>query len=520
MWGKFGPPNKRNAEFLKTSRIPHGFVAAPTRSGKGVGFVIPNILHFNGSIVVLDVKGENYKATAKHRRAFGDRVIRIAPTDPDRSHCYNPILDIEANKDEDVRYTEISQLITYIIEDNDRLKTWIHGGKMLFAATGMLAMQRGNATIGGIRQLLEASTPDVLRSYAEEVEYPQAKQSFLRIANDTNSHLGDYLSILDGQGLGAWAKPFICRITSRSDFDVRDIRRRSMSIYIDCPEVGLKEYAPLFRLLFQHISAVMHETEPSEDEPYQVLFMLDEFEKLGRMDVIVDAYKTIAGRGGRIVIVTQSVTGLYEIYGRDAVRSFVNVNAGMRLIAATGDTEFLREISDLVGDETYQAKTTSVNQGHGISVFGQKSTQTRDDGRKLLRVEDLATLSGDKFLLMREGLSPMVIDKIRFYEDPFFTQVIEASEAQIAELPYPTDPAPKHVFLAPNTGLSKDKSEVVDEITAVRDAKEAVSDVEKDMDEQVAMLENVKEDDLYQPSRKSTGVDDPCKLNHRENESI
>ena len=449
LWGKFGPPKKRKAEFLKTSAIPHGFVAAPTRSGKGVGFVIPNILHFAGSLVVLDVKGENFKTTAKYRRAFGDQVIRIAPTDPERSHCYNPILDIEAKEDLDDQYTEISQLITFIIEDSDRLKTWLHGGKMLFAAAGMLAMQRGNATIGGIRQLLEAATPKVLHEYAAEVIYPQAKQTFLRNANDTNDHLGEYLAILDGQGLGAWAKPYICRVTSRSDFDVRQIRRKPMSIFIDCPEVGLKEYAPLFRLLFQQISTVMHATEPGEDEPYQVLFMLDEFEKLGRMDVIVDAYKTIAGRGGRIVIVTQSVTGLYEIYGRDAVRSFVNVNAGLRLIAATGDTDFLREISDLIGDETYLSKTTSTNHGSGYAMIGQKSQQTREDGRKLFRVDDLATLSGDKFLLLREGRRPIVIDKIRYYEDQYFCNILSDADKKYDALPYPSIPAPKHHFLAP-----------------------------------------------------------------------
>lgn len=442
IWGKFGHPKKKNATFVKTSEFPHGFLAAPTGAGKGVGFVIPNMLHFNGSIVCLDVKGENFEKTARYRKSIGDRIIKFSPLDPDSSHCYNPLSEIEALPDADRQYVELGKLASYFISsESPNLQSWISGGRRIFAATAMLALQRGDATIGIVKEMLDGVTPDIMAEYATEMKHHSARQEFISRSAMEPKQLDIYINVMNDSGLGTWNNPFVQRTTSRSDFSFSDLRTNPTTIYLVCPEDDIALVAPLIRLFFQQLSGVLHKTNPGEDEVFNVLFMLDEFDKLGKMDTIIEAYKTIRSYGGRIVVITQSVSQLFEIYGRDAVKGFI-ASAGMRMFSATSDLEAAQLISDIIGDKTYKSKSKSKNAGSGLSFAGGGSTSLKDEALRLVKVQDITNLDEDKFIIIRNPKDAVIVDKIKYYKDAYFATLYES---QKGPLPLPKVSAPKSV---------------------------------------------------------------------------
>jgi type IV secretion system protein VirD4 len=150
--GKLGKPGAR-APFLCSKTFPHALIVAPTGRGKTTGFVIPNLLTWQGSAVVLDVKGECYEATARHRAAQGDRVYRFAPTDWEtrRTHRYNPLLRIYELKDPARQQMELQLLATLFLQnDNDRVQGLLKGGIDLFVAAGPRSVTSGPPPPGAI----------------------------------------------------------------------------------------------------------------------------------------------------------------------------------------------------------------------------------------------------------------------------------------------------------------------------------------------------------------------------------
>ncbi|MEO0524795.1 MAG: type IV secretory system conjugative DNA transfer family protein, partial [Pseudomonadota bacterium] len=153
--GKLGKPTSR-APFLCSKTFPHALIVAPTGRGKTTGFVIPNLLTWQGSAVVLDVKGECYEASARQRAAAGDTVFRFAPTDWEtkRTHRYNPLLRIYDLEDPARQQMELLLLATLFLQnDNDRVQGLLKGGIDLFVAAGLLAFQRHRPTLGEIYRI-------------------------------------------------------------------------------------------------------------------------------------------------------------------------------------------------------------------------------------------------------------------------------------------------------------------------------------------------------------------------------
>ncbi|MEO1603065.1 MAG: type IV secretory system conjugative DNA transfer family protein, partial [Pseudomonadota bacterium] len=149
--GKLGKPNTQ-APFISASDVPHVMMVAPTRAGKGVGFVIPNLLSFAGSVVVLDVKGENFEKTARLRALNGDEVFRFSPFDwANSTHRYNPLARIAAAPNFAQQFTEVSILADLFLDkDNKTLDTFSEAGKSIFVAACLLAIQRGRPTLGEV----------------------------------------------------------------------------------------------------------------------------------------------------------------------------------------------------------------------------------------------------------------------------------------------------------------------------------------------------------------------------------
>ncbi len=433
--GKMGTPKSRKP-LIMSKVFPHALIVAPTGRGKTTGFVIPNLLTYQGSAVVLDVKGENFDATSRHRAAQGDKVFRFAPTDwkDGRSHRYNPLLRIAGLENVDRQQMELQLLASLFLQADDRVQGLLDGGIDLFVAAGLLAIERKRPTLGEIYRIT-ASGGDKQKEYrrrADEVQNPAAKLIFMRMASTNNDTLTSYLSLLMTSGLKQWSNPAIDGVTATSDFDFAEIRKTPLSVYLVVEPLMVKPLAPLIRLFFSDLLATLQDHEPGEDEPWPVMIMLDEFNRLGKMPIVTDSIETLRSYRANLAIVTQTIPALDEIYGENARRALQG-NAGIKLYLTPSDEKTIEELSKAVGKTTKRVVTRSRSVGR--NPFAGRSMSERTEETALLPEDEARRMDLDDIVLVVDAQMPVRAKRIKYYEDRFFKEIFDK---QSGDLPYPS----------------------------------------------------------------------------------
>ena len=229
-----------------------------------------------------------------------------------------------------------------------------------------------------------------------------------------------------------WLNPRIDKVTSANDFSFDDIRRAPHSIYIVANSDDIPTLAPLLRLLFGELIATMRARVPDPRlEPWPVQIILDEFDQLGHMPIIVQSLKQLAGHGARVSIITQSVPGLESIYTENE-RLSIESAAGMKLYIAPNEKKTTGEVSEALGKTTRLSLSDSYSQdAQGIL---KRSISRRNEERPLLTPGEVRNLDPNKIILIPERQNPILVDRIVYWEDPFFKAIFEA---QKGPLPYP-----------------------------------------------------------------------------------
>jgi type IV secretion system protein VirD4 len=436
--GKLGKPASRTP-FLCSKTFPHALIVAPTGRGKTTGFVIPNLLTWQGSAVTLDVKGECYEATARHRAAQGDAVFRFAPTDWEtkRTHRYNPLLRIYELEDPARQQMELLLLATLFLQnDNDRVQGLLKGGIDLFVAAGLLAFQRGRPTLGEIYRIA-ASGGHKQKEYlarAHEVWNPAARLIFTRLASTNNDTLTSYVSLLMTSGLDQWQNPAIDDATAVSDFDFRTIRKKPFSVYLVVQPLMVKPLAPLIRLFFSDLLAALQDHAPGPDEPWPVMIMLDEFNRLGKMPIVAESIEVLRQYRGHLAIVTQTIPAIDEIYGENTRRALQG-NAGVKLYLTPSDEKTIEEVSKAVGKTTRTVVTRS--RSVGKNPFEGRSQSERTEESALLPEDEARRLPLDEIVVVVDAQMPIKAKRVVYFEDPFFKGIHGAQEGQ---MPFPEEP--------------------------------------------------------------------------------
>ena len=438
--GKLGKPGSR-APFLCSKTFPHALIVAPTGRGKTTGFVIPNLLTWQGSVVVLDVKGECFEASARHRAAQGDKVFRFAPTDWEtkRTHRYNPLLRIYELKDPARQQMELQLLATLFLQnDNDRVQGLLKGGIDLFVAAGLLAFQRKRPTLGEIYRIA-ASGGQKQKEYlarSHEVQNAAARLIFTRLASTNNDTLTSYVSLLMTSGLDQWQNPAIDDATAVSDFDFRTIRKTPFSVYLVVQPLMVKPLAPLIRLFFSDLLSALQDKEPGPDEPWPVMIMLDEFNRLGKMPIVAESIEVLRAYRGHLAVVTQTIPAIDEIYGENTRRALQG-NAGVKLYLTPSDEKTVEELSKAVGKTTKTVVTRS--RTIGKNPFEGRSQSERTEEVALLPEDEARRLPLDEIVVVVDAQMPVRAKRIVYYEDPYFKAIHAAQEG---DLPFPEGPVP------------------------------------------------------------------------------
>jgi len=429
IFAKLGSP-KSDAPFVMAppDRFPHAMMIAPTGRGKGVGFVIPNLLHFTGSVLILDVKGENFAKTSVHRKhGLKNKIWYFSPFDEEKgSHRFNPLARIAALTSAESQFTALNTMSDlFLIPEGESAQSFFNAGKRLFIASCLYAIEQGRPTLGYAAEIM-AGGGNKVRSFttiAETTQIPIVSRTFLEMSDVNEKTLGSYVSIIQGSGLGLWNDPAVDRVTSASDFDFASFRREAQSLYIVVQPEHLKTLAPLVRLLFADAIASLQRKEPGPDEPHAVMFLMDEFDQLGRQPLVLSSIKTIRSFGGRFFIISQTIPGLDDIYGETGRRSLQG-GAGVQIYMTPQDDRTAEVLSNALGRVTVTAISESQSRVQGMKDSANVSR--RSEERPLISANELLRFPLDEVLVLAEGQYPIRARHVRYFEDRHFGPIDRA----------------------------------------------------------------------------------------------
>lgn len=405
-------------------------LAAPTRAGKGVGVVIPNLLNFNDSVVVLDVKQENFDITAGFRTKHGQKVYLFNPFAEDmRTHRYNPLGYVSDNPH--FRNGDILSI---------GFALWSGQGKDPFFDD-----QARNLFLGLCLYLCE--TPELPRTIGELLRQSSGKgqpiKEYLQglvktrdasdrpLSDDCVDALNRFTSTSDNTlasilasfnaPLVIWANPIVDAATSANDFDLRDVRKVRMTVYVGITPDHLAEAALLVNVLFSQLVNLNTKELPQKNPAlkYQCLLLMDEFTAIGKVTIIAKAVSYMAGYNLRLLPIIQSVSQLASVYGAEDARTFIT-NHALQILFAPREQKDANEYSEMLGYETVKGRSKSRNIG-GKGGIGSGSESTSDQRRALLLPQELKEIGQWKEIVVLENVKPILCDKIRYYDDPVFT---------------------------------------------------------------------------------------------------
>ena len=271
---------------------------------------------------------------------------------------------------------------------------------------------------------------------SHEVNNASARLIFTRLASTNNDTLTSYVSLLMTSGLDQWQNPAIDDATAVSDFDFRTIRKKPFSVYLVVQPLMVKPLAPLIRLFFSDLLSALQDKDPGPDEPWPVMIMLDEFNRLGKMPIVAESIEVLRHYRGHLAVVTQTIPAIDEIYGENTRRALQG-NAGIKLYLTPSDEKTVEELSKAVGKTT--KTVVSRSRAVGKNPFEGRSQSERTEEVSLLPEDEARRLPLDEIVVVVDAQMPVRAKRVVYYEDPFFKGIHAAQEG---ELPFPKSPVP------------------------------------------------------------------------------
>ena len=405
---------------------------APPRSGKGVGLVIPNLLNWPGSTIVSDIKGENFLRTAGYRQAHGQEVHLFDPlSERERSSRWNPL-------------GYVSTVPYRCIDDLQRIGTmlfpdphagdpfWTSSARSLFLGIALYLFETEGATrtLGEVLRQGMASDDEGFQKHwkrvidaCERAGYPlsqEAVQSLydvIDLAPTTASSIRKtFTSRLD-----LWLNPMIDAATSANDFDLRELRRRPISVYVQINPDNIARLQPLLNLFFQQAIGLQTRELPEHNPAlrHQLLLMLDEFPALGRIPVIAESTAFLPGYNVRTVVIVQSNSQLIEKYGIEGAKSIRKMLAA-RIVFPPKEFEDAEAISRELGSYTVRQKNVSRPMWGGAGK--SPTVSISEQPRRLLLPQEVKELGASRMILFYEGLRPVLAERVCYFRDRYFSR--------------------------------------------------------------------------------------------------
>lgn len=404
----------------------HVMLYAPTRTGKGVGVVIPNLLTWPDSVVVLDVKRENWDATAGFRAAHGQSVLLFDPLDPEgRTARYNPLGHIDRADSIQV-LDELQRIAAMLFPHPDNTDPfWAESARTGFVGVGAYLAETPERpfTFGALYAELTKGEPRTRLSAAITSRAAEGRPLSAGCIRALTDFCGSSENTFAGvrqtltSRLNLWLNPRVCAATDASDFDLRTLRERRQSLYLATSPDNLVRVAPLYNLLFQQLVDLSCRERPTPARhPHQVLVLLDEFARLGHAGVIAKGFAYVAGYGLRLLPVLQSPAQLRAEYGPDLTEEIL-ANCAVEVAFAPKELRLANDLSERLGYTTVRSPSRS--RPTGLSR-GHRSVSESDQRRALMLPQELMQLPPDDLIVLKAGMPPVRGRKIAYYRERAF----------------------------------------------------------------------------------------------------
>jgi len=399
----------------------HLLTMAPTRTGKGVGTIIPNLLTADRSVICIDPKGENAKIAGRAREQFGPvHILDPFGVTGMRSSAFNP-LDTLDPASLDVA-EDASTLADALVFDEPGMAGEAHWNEEAKALISGLLLKivavesPGRRHLGTLREYLTVA-PETFAALLKRMQ--DSDEAGGLIARAANRHLGK--SDREAAGVLSAAQrhthfldsPRMTTVLNRSDFRFADLKHGNVTVFLVLPPDRLSTYSRWLRLLVSQ--SLLDMARDPVKPPVPVLYLLDEFAALGHLAPVERAMGLMAGYGVQLWPILQDVHQLRATYGQRA-GTFLS-NAGVLQVFGVNDHDSARLVSDLLGQETVVFQTMARaldSEKSGIS-YSQQHT-----ARPLLTPDEVRNLPAQGQLLFLAGQRPIVAGKLTYYVDPEF----------------------------------------------------------------------------------------------------
>ncbi len=424
---------RHGRDYLRHDGPEHVLCFAPTRSGKGVGLVVPSLLTWGGSAIVHDIKGENWSLTAGFRARLGT-VLLFDPTNT-ASSAYNPLLEVRRGEWE-VR--DVQNVADVLVDPEGSLERRNHWEKtshaLLVGAILHVLYAETDKTLAGVAAFLSdpgrpieatlaamMSTPHLGEGGVHPVVASAARELLNKSENERSGVLSTAMSFL-----GLYRDPVVAAVTSRSDWRIADLVEgaRPTTLYLVVPPSDISRTKPLIRLLLNQIGRRLTEELRPSAKRHRVLLMLDEFPALGRLDFFESALAFMAGYGLKAFLIAQSLNQIEKAYGPN---NAILDNCHVRVSFATNDERTAKRISDALGTAT-EMRAMKNYAGHRLSPWlGHLMVSRTETARALLTPGEVMQLPADDEIVMVAGVHPIRAKKVRYFTDRRLTERVLGS---------------------------------------------------------------------------------------------
>lgn len=464
---------KYNNKLLRFGGSQFVSLGAPTRTGKGVGIVIPNLMDWQESCVVQDIKQECFNFASKYRKdKLNNEVYLFNPFDR-RTHRYNPLAYVDLNgSNGDAELTDLANIIYPLPNDengkffalqaqnlfmglcylcNDLLTTTTglnflrtYSLKCSFDLAGLLELSEGfifeyehityitnpnnkNKPIEK-KEKCEVSNFDETWEFLKKLDKQAKDLNKIFLSSKAMDRMNAYYSITAENTrssiLGSFNAPLgmfrgdnMRLATNGNDFDFRDLRKKKMTIFIGITPDQLANAKQILNLFWQQLILVNTKELPQDNAElkHKVMLLMDEFTASGYLSTYLKGISFIAGYGLRSVMIYQSNSQLETPepngYGRDGAKTLLT-NHACQIFYTPREMEDAEKLSKMLGNKTIKNRSRNLGKGGG----GSES----DTQRPLMLPQELLTLKADKEILKIDNNKPIMANKAYYYNDPYF----------------------------------------------------------------------------------------------------
>jgi len=406
--------DKGSSEIIRHDGPEHILLIAPTRGGKGVGLVIPTLFDWQESAVIFDPKGENYQITSGFRFTFS-KCLCFNPTSPSTAR-FNPLMEIRKGE---LEVKDAQNIADIIVDPDGRLDTrnhWQNAAHSLLVGTILHVLyDYPRKSLAGVVEFL--TRPGANFENALEQMSKSHHQVVTSVAQEMlNKHVEERSGVLSTaiSLLSIFRDPLVAYATDGHDFYIASLKvsEKPTSLYLVLPPSDISRLRVLLRIMLNQMGRAL--TEQQDKKKRRVLFLLDEFPVLGRLEFFESALAYMAGYGLKAFLICQSLNQLQKAYGE---RNSILDNCHVRVAFANNDDQTACRLSALLGEQTLLKKQTSISGNRFDALKQNSSISNIEFGRPLLLPSEINRLPSEQEIILINGMYPILANKIRYFSD-------------------------------------------------------------------------------------------------------